>query len=312
MSLTAEVYVAGVTDKDASPGAVLAQVETNIGYGGGPLATPASYPMGFDGKVGNNFRYVWNTSQLVGMANKGDYKFRLRFSADGGASWFILGKGDSGAAAGDPKVPEPQWRNLSVRNDSSDIGEIKYCDGLGLWDGPSNSWPTCIAWQPTLQKDAAGCELYVKSIGRGSFSHNGTFMKWLEVYLPVASPQNGSSQVLGAGMWVRYLDGAGKKHEEWLLGKQIEPGYWRSGFTYERSGPGSPAFKHTAEAFAFFADVGAVGSAVTRHWQSAGGQNYNPTSIWTKPGFLLGIGSGSIEYAEESVALFDAKKACKK
>lgn len=311
MSVTAEVYVPGVTDKDANPGAVLAQVETDIGYGGGPLATKAVYPLGFDGKVGNNFRFAWNTSQLVGMANKGDYKFRLRFSADGGATWFVLGKGDTGVLAGDPKLPEPQWRNLWVRNDSTDVGEVKYCDSLALWDGPSNSWPTCITWQPAVHKDASNCQLYVNSIGRGSFSHNGTFMNWLEVYLPVAAPPSGG-QVLGAGMWIRYLDGAGKKQEAWLLGKQIEPGYWRSGFTYERGGPGAPTFKYTVEDFAFFADVAPVSGAVTRFWQSGGGQNYTQASVWTKQGFLLGIGSGSIEYAEESVALFDAKKSCKK
>ncbi len=311
MMVTAEVYVAGVTDKDAKPGAVLAEVETDIGYGGGPLAKPAYYPLGFDGKVGNNFRFVWNTAQLVGMANKGDYKFRLRFSADGGASWFALGKGDAGALIGDPKASEPLFRSLWVSNDSKDIGEVKYCDSLGLWDGPSNSWPTCITWQPTAHKDASGCQLYVNSIGRGSFSHNGTFMKWLEVYLPVATPPSGAGQVLAAGLWVRYIDQAGKKQEQWLLGKPIEPGYWRSGFTYERGGPGSPAFKYSIDGVAFFADIGTAGGAVTRYWQSAGGQNYTLAGIWTKPGFLLGIGSGSIEYADESAPLFDAKKACK-
>lgn len=312
MMVAAEVYVPGVTDKDAKPGAVLAQVETDIGYGGGPLATAANYPLGFDGKVGNNFRFVWNTAQLVGMASKGDYKFRMRFSADGGTSWYVLGKGNAGALAGDPKVPEPGWRNLWVRNDSTDIGEVKYCDGLGQWDGPSNSWPTCITWQPAVQKDAVSCEFYVNSIGRGSFSHNGTFMKWLEVYLPVAAPQGGAGQVLGAGMWVRYFDQAGKKQEQWLLGKQIEPGYWRSGFTYERGGPGSPAFKYSVDAFAFFADVAAASGAVTRYWQSAGGQNYTQASVWTKQGFMLGIGSGSIEYADESEAIFGVKQGCKK
>ena len=316
MSVTAEVYVAGVTDKDAKPGAVLAEVQTDIGYGGGPLATPVSYPLGFDGKVGNNFRFVWHTAQLVGMANKGDYKFRLRFSADGGATWFLLGKGDSFAQAGDPKVAEPGWRNLWVRNDSMDIGEIKYCDGLTQWDGPSNSWPTCVTWQPAANQDASGCQFYVNSVGRGSFSHNGTAMKWYESYLAVAPPPQ--TQVIAAGMWLRYVGPDGKKVEGYALGKQLEPNYWRSGFTYARSGPGSPSFNYPVEAFAFFVDLapgiagGAPTGPVTRYWQSAGGANYSEAGVWSKPGFVLGIGSGSIEYADASANVFEAKGKCQK
>lgn len=316
MSVTAEVYVPGVTDKDAKPSAVLAEVQTDIGYGGGPLATPASYPLGFDGKVGNNFRFVWHAAQLVGMANKGDYKFRLRFSADGGASWYLLGKGDSFAKAGDPKAAEPAWRNLWVRNDSNDIGEIKSCDGLLQWDGPSASWPTCVTWQPASNLDANACQFYVNAIGRGSFSHNGNAMKWLESYLSVApAPQ---TQVLAAGMWLRYLDGSGKKLETLALGKQIEPNYWRSGFTYARSGPGAPTFTYPIEVFAFFVDVapGPAGAPpqgpVTRYWHSAGGANYSEAAVWAKPGFVLGIGSGSIEYADGAASVFAAKGMCQK
>lgn len=312
MSVTAEVWVPGVTDKDAKPGAVLAEVQTDLGYGGGPLAQPISHPMGFDGKVGNNFRFVWHAAQLVGMANKGDYKFRLRFSADGGASWYGLGKGEVFAKLGAGGVAEPPWRNLWIRNDSMDVGEVKYCDGLSQWDGPSASWPTCITWQPAVHQDANACQFYVNSVGRGSFSHNGNAMKWLESYLSVAPPPQ--TQVLAAGMWLRYLDASGAKVETYALGKQIEPNYWRSGFTYARSGPGAPNFSYTVEAFAFFVDFAAAGGAVpgpvTRYWLSAGGANYSEATVWNKPGFVLGIGSGSIEYADGSAAVFAAKGKC--
>jgi hypothetical protein len=51
---------------------------------------------------------------------------------------------------------------------------------------------------------------------------------------------------------------------------------------------------------------------VTRYWQSAGGANYSEAGVWSKPGFVLGIGSGSIEYADASANVFEAKGKCQK
>jgi hypothetical protein len=296
MVLTAEVYVPGITDAGGASSAIRAEVETNLGFGGGPLATPAFYPLAFDGQAGNNFRYAWSPAQNVGMSNKGDYQFRFRFSADGGKSWTVLGKDGTG------------FRNLRIANDSFDFVPEQTCDGVQSWDSATNSAPSCVPWGKDADYDALYCEHWLNGLGRGQWSHNGTTMTWLEAYVRIGSPLG---SVLGAGLWVSYLDGSGGPAKEaWSYGNAIEPGYYRTGFTTSRSGPGGGSFAFTVEAFATFIDVQRPSGVVDRLWQSASGKNYTVSAAWPSPGYVLGIGSGSVEYVPDGSPVLSAKWAC--
>ena len=300
MTLTAEVWVEGLTDKGGAPSAILAQVRTDVGYSGGPLGTPVTYPLAFDGKVGNNYRYAWHVEQHVGMVDRDDYTYQFRFSADGGKTWKTLANEDH---------PDKGWRDLHVRLDSTDVEAVEFCDGLQTWSNPSNSYPACVAYQPDLNASASYCELYVNALGDGQWSHTGATMQWLEAYVKTP-PQEGV--VLNVGMWTRYADEGGAEHEIVSLGSQIEPDYWLTGFTYAKSSPGAEAMATwvTVEAFAFFVDVLRTTGDVDRLWQSNGGANYTLADTFAVPGYSKGIGSGDIEYADESVPLFDQKHAC--
>ena len=302
MTVTAEVWVEGLTDKGGSPSAILAQVETNIAYGGGPLAAPVTYPLTYDGKVGNNYRFAWNTAQLVGMADRDDYQFRFRFSVDGGATYTTIGQGD-GSGGG--------FRALWVRNDSQDIEAVQYCDDLELWEGPSAHFPTCVDYQPTADYDANFCELWVNALGKGQWSHNGASMEWLEAYVNVGSLEG---QVVGVGMWTRFVDASGTERERWSLGEEIEPGYYRTGFTFAQTVPGAPStdLPYEVGEFSFFVDVLRPTGGVERLWQSASGANYTVADAFAIAGYVKGIGSGSVEYADDSVSLFDQKHSCGK
>jgi hypothetical protein len=131
-------------------------------------------------------------------------------------------------------------------------------------------------------------------------------MEWLEAYI-VAAP--GEGEVLGAGMWVSYTDSAGAEKETFSFGSQIDPGYWKTGFTSKKSQGGVSNMVH---AFAFFVDVRLPSGLVERRWQSDYGANYTIAKVFSVPGWVEGIGSGSVEYAAESVKLFDPKHTCAK
>ena len=291
MVVTADVWVPGLTDAGGSASAILAEVQTDISYSGGPLATPVTYPLTFDKKAGNNYRFAWNLGQLVGMADRDDYLFRFRFSADGGKSWTILGDG-TGAAA--------PWRSLLVRNDSLDVEVPQVCDGVQTWSAASATYPGCVEWAPQQNLDANNCELYVDGLGKGQWSHGGATLAWLEAWIKVSSLDG---QVLGVGMWVEPGGGG----EVWSYGTETQPGTWLTGFTTVKSSDGTST---SVKQMAFFVDVRRSTGAVERLWLSGGGANYTVESTFAKPGWVTGIGSGSIEYADESAALFDQKHAC--
>jgi len=300
MTLTAEVYVAGVTDAGGNPEAILAEVETDIGFSGGPLATPTTYRLTFDERVGNDLRFAWFLGEHVSRADRGDYRFRFRFSADGGRTWTTIGTGESDAPGG--------WRTLLVRNDSTDTDEVEYCEDIQVWTGSTGTYPQCIDYQPAQQFDANNCELYVNALGRGSFSHNGAWARWLEAWI-VVPPQQGT--VLGVGLWVSFTDPQGLAGERSSFGREVEPNYWMTGFTYGRGVPGGVSEPEvTVDAFAFFVDVRRPSGEVVRLWQSGGGANYTLAETFAVQGYLHGIGIGSIEYADESAPLFDQKHTC--
>ena len=298
MAITADVWVAGLTDANGSPSAILARVETDIGFSGGPLAVPATYPLAFDGCHGNNFRFKWELSEHVGRADRGDYAYRFRFSADGGARWHEIGD-----------------RTLRVRNDSIDNdGETtETCADIERWDGATNHNPGCIDYTIAESYDATHCEFYVNALGQGSFSHGQTWGGWLEVYIRVLAVDG---DVLNAGQWTRYRSPEGDEGTAYSLGSEIEPDYWLTGFTYEQNAAfwtpdGAPARDLEVVAFAFFLDVQRANGEVVRLWQSNGGANYTLEEVYAVEGYHHGIGIGSIEYADESAGLFDPKRACR-
>ena len=299
MSLTAEVWVEGVTDLGGDANAIRAEVETDIGFSGGPLDELTTYALTFDGAVGNNYRYRWNLGEHVGRAERGDYQYRFRFSADDGATWTLLGNDDDNGL-----------RTLLVRNDSTDIGETLTCDGLQTWEGVSATYEACIAYVPE-NVDATNCEFYVNALGRGHYAHNAAWGDWLEAWIQVGSPEG---VVENVGLWVAYEDADGAEAELFSMGQEFEPNYWLTGFTFGLSavgrGPEAVPIQYTVTEFAFFLDVRRPSGEVTRLWQSAGGANYTLAACYAVPGYSHGIGIGEIEYADESVGLFDAKRSC--
>lgn len=299
MSLMAEVWIPGLTDAGTDPSQILAQVETDIGFQGGPLSPTATYPLTFDGRTGNNYRYRWDTSENVGRADRGDYTYRFRFSADQGVTWYTIGT-DEGPSGGG-------WRGLRVRNDSNDIDTVKTCDGIESWQGATNVFPTCVQYAIDHNYDANTCEFWVNAFGRGGFSSNGASASWIEAWLKTGALEG---EILNAGMLTNYLDANGVAGARYSLGQQTEPGYWSTGFTYAASQMGSNAFAFQPQSFAFFLDVRRPDSTIVRLWMSNGSKNYTPGEVFAVPGQVQGGGVTSVEYADGSAKLFDQKRAC--
>ncbi len=300
MGITARVWVPGLTDAGGEPGQILAQVETTAGFGaGGPLAEPIYVPLTFDGREGNDFRYVWWLGEHVGRVDRGDYTFRFRFSADHGRNWTYVGLGDGADA-----------RHLHVRHDSSDLDDGE-CREIVRWAGATSYFDGCLPYRVAEDHDARFCELYVDALGRGEMSHNGAWARWIEAYVRVAPDQRG--RALGVGMWVSYTD-HGEPGQAWAMGSEIEPGLWLTGFTHGQNAamgvPGASPLEREIVEFAFFLDVRGDDGQVTRLWQSRGGRNYDMDGCFRVPGYEHGIGVGTIEYADGSVDLFDQKRAC--
>lgn len=170
-----------------------------------------------------------------------------------------------------------------------------------------NAFPLSLGYTVSESHDADHAEMFVNAFGRGSFSRHGASACWLEAYLRVA-PQQG--ELLGAGMWTRYVDESRVTHERFSLGTEIEPGYFKTGFTYVRNAPDGISYTWRVAAVAFFVDVQREGGQVVRLWVSGHGANFTLEAIFAKPGYLLATGLASIEYADESVGLFDQKRAC--
>jgi hypothetical protein len=98
MSVEADVYVPGLTDAGVRPELVQAQVEFSVDGG-----APQHAWLAFEGRVGNDYRYVWNLPRDVMTRNYWNkYAYTFRFSTDG-ATWFSIGQGD-GPTGGAPRT----------------------------------------------------------------------------------------------------------------------------------------------------------------------------------------------------------------
>jgi hypothetical protein len=301
MVVNAEVWVEGLTNVNGDPRAILAQVETDIGFSGGPLAQVTTYDLSYDTRVGNNYRFAWNLNEHVGRADRGDYRFRFRFSANNGATWTTMGTDNS-----------DNFRTLLVRNDSQDVDQVSYCDDIERWEGAFQHRPDCMTYPhplPALNFPATNCEFYINALGDGSWSHNQSHAYWLEAYVSVG-PQQG--EVLNVGMLTRYRV-VGEQTVRMLhsLGRAIQPNYYLTGFTSHQN----DLFNYDVVDFAFYMDVQRPdGGSVVRLWQSNGGANYTRLSGFPEggqfPPYVQNIGSGSIAYANEGAPFFDQKHAC--
>lgn len=182
------------------------------------------------------------------------------------------------------------------------------CDGVALWQGADNTFPTCFAYLVSANHDANNCEFYVDAFGRGSYSVNGFSGSWLEADLRTSAAIQG--QVQNAGMLVRYLDEANVQKTGWRLGSEASPGIWHTGFTWTKTGPGMGNFTFQVVDFAFFIDVKGAGGDVTRLWISKSGANYTVAETYAVPGTIQSGGSTTIEFAADAASLFDQKHAC--
>lgn len=307
MTVNAEVYVAGLTDNDADPAGILAEVETNIGYDGGPLQAWTHDPLSFETRVGNNYRYQWQLSEHVGRADRGDYQYRFRFSADGGQHWRYLG-GEG-----------QDFRGLLIRNDSLDVDPVGSDHDADNEAESLIQWHSAFAYEPTtldsapsshsnVQEPGGGaCSLYVNSFGLGQWSHNQSHARWVEGYVSTAEP---AEQVVRVGLFAQ-VQGAedNAPRAVFSFGDKIDPNYWRVGLTLENN----LEFDDSLIDFAFFVDVTLQDGSLQRRWLSNLGNNYTLDQVFAVDGFHLGIGSGDIHYANEldpSISLFDHRRFC--
>jgi hypothetical protein len=166
-----------------------------------------------------------------------------------------------------------------------------------------NSITTRTYWitRPLVRHyNAANCEFYVNGLGRGyGFSPAGA-RRWLEAYISVPA-QVGS--LLNVGMWTRYYG----VDECFSLGREIEPAYWLTGFALRMADDLSV---HVNE-FAFFIDVLRVTGEYVRLWQSRNGANYAIADVFAVQGQFKNLPRKSVEYADESSIIFDAKRLCR-
>jgi hypothetical protein len=104
---------------------------------------------------------------------------------------------------------------------------------------------------------------------------------------------------------------SGQLRQRTSLGQEIEPSYWKTGFTYLYTGVmGSNSYHYAVEQVAFFADVQASDGQVVRLWQSRHGANYSWDDAFALPTTTKYIAYGNIQYAAAAAAIFESKFAC--
>jgi hypothetical protein len=181
------------------------------------------------------------------------------------------------------------------------------------WEDALNVFPADIDYEPDFNYDATNCEFYINGFGRGNFSHGGASAEWLEAYLSVPR-QVQEGEVLNVGIWTAYRS-CDKVADCFSLGREISTDYWRTGFTFASTIPGSAfdygSFKNDVLEFAFFIDVHRPSGNFVRLWQSRGGANFTIQEIFVVPGYRENYGVTSIEYADESSLIFDTKRICR-
>ena len=89
MFVDADVYIPGLTDVNASPSKVLAQVQVSVDG-----AEPTTSWLSHEGRVGNNYRFRWNMPrQELQNTSWSTLAYTFRFSTDG-VNWYTIGQSD--------------------------------------------------------------------------------------------------------------------------------------------------------------------------------------------------------------------------
>lgn len=102
LTITVEAWAPGLTDGPWADGLMRAELETDLDISpsyagthpapGGPLRR---YPIGFEARTGNNWRFTWILPVSFHRNEWGQtYRFRMRFTTDGGRTWRTAGRGD--------------------------------------------------------------------------------------------------------------------------------------------------------------------------------------------------------------------------
>jgi len=183
------------------------------------------------------------------------------------------------------------------------------CLDAERWTRIYGGEPHCTGYELSGHHAASHCELYLNALGHGYEGHYGIPFEWLEAFVNVGATDG---EVLDVGMYTRYSDPAtSAEGERFSFGVEIEPGYWKTGFTFHYTGiMGSNGYHYDVQRFAFFVDVRRPTGEVVRLWQSRNGANYGWDDAFALPPTIHYIPYGNVEYAADGAAVFDAKYAC--
>ena len=113
-------------------------------------------------------------------------------------------------------------------------------------------------------------------------------------------------------MHVDYFDHSdGSAKSRFILGREIEPAYYETGFTYVYTGyMNDGSYRATVNDYAFFIDVRRPGGEVVRLWESKSGQNYTWADAFALPTTEQWIAYGRIHYANDAAVIFDPRRTC--
>ena len=116
--------------------------------------------------------------------------------------------------------------------------------------------PYCLGYDLAAEHDANHCEFHVDALGLAYEGHYGIPLRWMFAFVNV-NGQEGT--VENVGLLTRFFDEVtGADGVRFSLGRELEPGRWRVGFTYEKvvyQGSMTPAVRAQLRDFAFFLDV---------------------------------------------------------
>ncbi len=171
--------------------------------------------------------------------------------------------------------------------------------------------PYCLGYDLAAEYDANHCEFHVDALGLAYEGHYGIPLRWMFAFVNV----NGvDGTVENVGLLTRFYDEvAGADGVRFSLGRELEPGRWRVGFTYEKvvyQGSMTPAIRAQLRDFAFFLDVRRADGTVVRLWQSRNGQNFPFDDVLSHLAPSESIPYGNVRMATADALVYGARAAC--
>ncbi len=171
--------------------------------------------------------------------------------------------------------------------------------------------PYCVDYDLAGEYDANHCEFHVDALGLAYEGHYGIPLRWVFAYLQINTLEG---TVVNAGQFTRYFDlVTGAEEVRYSMGRELTPGRWRVGFTYEKvvyAGSLMPTIDAQLRELAFFIDVRRADGTVVRLWQSRGGQNFPFSDIEAHLGSPESIPYGNVRMATADALVYDARDAC--